>query len=58
MRFSFYVKEQFFEKSYYYFKSLFNNKYISIFILKNYKNRNYYSKDLRMHRFFKNKIKY
>lgn len=55
MRFSFF-KEQFFEKSYYYFKSLFNNKYISTY--KEFKNRNYYSKDLRMHRFFKNKIKY
>ena len=53
--FSFY-KEQFFEKSYFYFISFFNKKYISTY--KVFKNRNYYSKDLRMHRFFKNKIKY
>lgn len=50
MNFSFY-REQFFEKSYIYFKSFFNNKYISTY--KVFKNTNYYPSDLKMHRFFK-----
>ncbi|WP_075484437.1 glycosyltransferase family 25 protein [Candidatus Pelagibacter communis] len=52
MHFDFY-KEQFFEKSFFFFKNIFLKNNISTYTI--FKDKNYYYDDLRLHRFFKKK---
>ena len=47
----FFYKEIFFDKSIYFFKNLFLNTSLSTYTI--FKNKDYYSKDLQLHRFFK-----